>query len=109
MSGSIKIVVFVPITHTDAVRKVMGDMGAGIIGNYSHCSFSSKGLGRFKPSEKANPFIGKVGQLEEVEEERIEIICPKNKVKEIIAAIKKVHPYEEVTFDLYPLVDENEL
>jgi len=109
MSDLIKIVVFVPLTHADAVRKVMGDVGAGIIGNYSHCSFSSKGIGRFKPLEGANPFIGKVGKPEEVEEERIEAVCPKNKAKEIIAAIKKVHPYEEVALDIYPLVDENEL
>lgn len=109
MSDLIKIVVFVPLTHTNVVRKVMGDTGAGIIGNYSHCSFSSKGVGRFKPLEGANPAIGQVGQQEEVEEERIEVVCPKNKAKEIIAAIKEVHPYEEVAFDIYPLIDENEL
>lgn len=109
MGNLIKIVVFVPVTHVDVVRKVMGDTGAGIIGNYSHCSFSSRGIGRFKPLEGANPSIGQVGKSEEVEEERIEAICSKNKAKEIIAAIKKVHPYEEVAFDIYPLVDENEL
>lgn len=109
MSDLIKIVVFVPLTHTNVVRKVMGDTGAGVIGNYSHCSFSSRGIGRFKPLERANPAIGKVGKPEEVEEERIEAVCPKNKAKGIIAAIKKVHPYEEVALDIYPLVDENKL
>ncbi len=74
MSDLIKIVVFVPLTQADVVRKVMGDTVAGIIGNYSHCSFSSKGISRFKPLEGANPAIGQVGQPEEVEEERIEAI-----------------------------------
>lgn len=109
MEEMVKIVVFVPLTHTDIVRQAMGDAGAGIIGNYSHCTFSSRGHGRYKPMEGANPAIGEVGKFEEVEEERIEIVCPKNKAKEIIEAIKKVHPYEEVALDIYPLVDPEDL
>ena len=87
----------------------MGDAGAGNIGNYSHCSFSSDGVGRYKPVEGANPFIGQVGKFEEVVEERVECVCDKNKAKEVIASIKKVHPYEEVAFDIYPLLSEDEL
>lgn len=105
----VKIVVFVPDTHTDVVRKAIGDAGAGQIGNYSHCSFSSKGIGRFKPLEGAHPTIGEVGKLGEVEEERIEFVCPKAKAKEVIIAIKQVHPYEEVALDIYPLLSEEEL
>src|SRR3989344_7805736 len=100
----VKIVVFVPLTHANSVRKAIGDSGAGKIGNYNYCSFSSKGIGRFKPNEKAKPYIGKTNQLEEVEEERIEVICLKNKASEIVKAIKKVHPYEEVALDIYPLI-----
>ena len=102
---NVKIVVFVPLTHTDIVRKAMGDAGAGEIGNYNYCSFSSRGTGRFTPLKGANPTIGEVNKAEEVEEERIEVICPKDKAKEVIGAIKKVHPYEEVAFDIYPLVN----
>lgn len=105
----VKIVVFVPKSHTDIVRQAMGDAGAGMIGNYSHCSYSADGVGRYKPVEGAKPFIGKVGKFEEVEEERIECVCEKEKAKDIIAAIKKVHPYEEVAFDIYPLISEEEL
>src|SRR3989344_3651240 len=105
----VKIVVFVPLTHTEIVRKAIGDTGAGTIGNYSHCSFSSKGIGRFKPNDKANPHIGKANQLEEVEEERIEVVCQKNKAKAVIKAIKRVHPYEEVALDIYQLVNEEEI
>ncbi len=105
MANKYKIVVFVPETHTDIVRKIMGDTGAGKIGNYTHCSFSSKGIGRFKPEEGANPTIGKVGKFESVEEERIEVVVSAQVVEGVIAAIKKVHPYEEVAMDVYPLED----
>ncbi|MBI4036988.1 hypothetical protein HY385_01030 [Candidatus Daviesbacteria bacterium] len=109
MSNLIKIVIFVPQTHADAVREAMGDAGAGMIGNYSHCSFSAQGIGTFKPLDGAHPFIGEVGKLEEVAEVRLETVCPREKAKEIIAAIKKAHPYEEVALDIYPLLSEEEL
>ena len=105
----VKIVVFVPLTHTDKIRKVIGDSGAGIIGNYSYCSFSSVGVGRFKPNDKANPHIGKAKKLEEVKEERIEFVCKRTQAKQVIATIKKAHPYEEVALDVYQLIDEEEL
>ncbi len=109
MVSLVKIVVFVPLTHADIVRQAMGDAGAGAIGNYTYCSFSSKGMGRFLPTEGANPTIGEVGKSEEVEEERIEMICEQDKAKEVIVAMRKVHPYEEVAFDIYPLINEEEL
>ncbi len=102
-SKNVKIVVFVPESHTDIVRKAIGKAGAGKIGNYTYCSFSSKGIGRFKPEDGAHPAIGEVGRLESVQEERIEFVCDRNLVKDVIAAIKKVHPYEEVALDIYPL------
>ena len=100
---NVKIVVFVPETHADKVREVMGMAGAGKIGNYSFCSFTSKGIGRFKPEQGADPHIGQVGKFEEVVEERIEVICPREKIQDVIAVIKKVHPYDEVALDIYPL------
>lgn len=109
MTSQVKIVVFVPKTHTDIVRQAMGDAGAGKIGLYSHCSYSVDGVGRYKPMEGAKPFIGKVGNFEEVIEERIECVCDRDKAKEVIAAMRKVHPYEEVAFDIYPLMSEEEL
>jgi hypothetical protein len=105
MANKYKIVVFVPESHTDVVCKAMGDAGAGKIGNYTHCSFSSKGIGRFKPEEGASPAIGKVGKFESVEEERIEVVASAQIVGNVLAAIKRVHPYEEVAIDVYPLED----
>ncbi len=99
----VKLVVFVPETHADIVREAMGKAGAGKIGNYSFCSFSTKGVGRFKPEEGAHPHIGEVGIPEEVVEERIETVCFKEKLQEVLHAMKKVHPYEEIAFDVYPL------
>ncbi len=107
--SKLKIVVFVPKTHTDIVRKTIGDAGGGIIGNYNYCSYSVDGVGRFIPADGANPTIGEVGKPEEVVEERIEFVCDREKAKEVILAMKKVHPYEEVAFDIYPLISEDEL
>ena len=104
--SQVKLVVFTPKSHTDVVRQAMGDAGAGKIGNYSHCSYSVDGVGRYKPLEGA---IGEVGKFEEVEEERIECVCDRDKAKDVIEAIRKVHPYEEVAFDIYPLILEEEL
>lgn len=102
-SSSVKLVVFVPESHTDAVRKAMGEAGAGRIGNYSFCSFSTKGVGRYRPESGANPSIGEVGKFEQVIEERIEVVCERAKLQQVLTAIKKVHPYDEVALDIYPL------
>lgn len=109
MRKIVKLVVFVPKSHTDIVRQAMGDAGAGKIGLYSHCSYSVNGVGRYKPLEGAKPAIGEVGKFEEVEEERIECVCDRDKAKTVIEAIRKVHPYQEVAFDIYPLISEEEL
>jgi len=102
-SKNVKIVVFVPESHSDAVREAMGKAGAGKIGNYTYCSFSSKGIGRFKPEEGTHPNIGEVGKFESVVEERIEAVCEQSILMNVIKAIKQVHPYEEVALDIYPL------
>ena len=81
----------------------MGKAGAGGIGNYSFCSFSAKGTGRFKPGKGAHPAVGKIGKIERVKEEKIETVCERKKIAKVVAAIKKVHPYEEVALDVYPL------
>ncbi len=108
-SQYVKIVVFVPKMHADIVRKVMGDAVAGKMGNYSHCSFSTEGIGRFKPLVGAHPFVGEEGKLAEVEEERIECVCERSKAKDVISVVRKVHPYEEVAFDIFPLLSEEEV
>ncbi len=105
----LKIVVTVPVSHADIVRSAIGEAGGGKLGDYSHCTFSVRGAGRFLPLSGANPTIGEVGKLEEVVEERIEFVCERAQAKAVIAAIKKVHPYEEVALDIIPLLAEDDL
>jgi len=100
-----KIVVFVPIKHTEEVLTSMGDAGAGVMGEYTNCSFSSRGFGRFVPGEGAKPFIGRSGKLEQVEEDRVEMLCYEDKIELVISAMKTAHPYEEVAYDVYLLED----
>ncbi len=105
----VKIVTFVPETHADIVREAIGNAGGGRIGNYTHCTFSVKGVGRFKPNEGAAPAIGAIGSLEAVQEERIEFICERLLARKVMEEIRRVHPYEEVPFDVYPVMSESEL
>lgn len=100
-----KIIVYVPLMHADAVREAMGAAGGGKIGKYSFCSFSTRGIGRFKPEAGAQPMIGEVGKLESVDEERIEMTCDADVIEEVVTAMKRVHPYDEVAYDVFELTD----
>lgn len=100
-----KVVVTVPENEADELREAIGNAGGGKVGNYTHCSFSVKGTGRFLPVDGANPAIGQVGQLEEVSEERIEITCDSENVKAVVAAIREAHSYEEPVIDVYKLAE----
>jgi hypothetical protein len=100
-----KVVVFVPQTDGERLRAAMGEAGAGRIGNYVHCSFTTKGVGRFRPLAGANPAIGEVGRLEAVNEERIETLCAEDRLRDVLAVIRRAHPYEEPAIDVYPLAE----
>lgn len=104
-STFVKIVVTVPVSDADELRLAIGEVGGGKIGNYKNCSFSSLGIGRFIPTESANPAIGAVGKSEEVSEERIEITAKRDSLQAIVKIIRDRHPYEEVVLDIYPLED----
>lgn len=103
-----KIVVFVPADCEDPVRNAMAEAGAGWIGNYSHCSFHTKGIGTFMPRKGTHPYMGRAGVLEKVDECRMETIVREKQVKRILAAMLAAHPYEEVAYDLYPLANAGE-
>lgn len=103
-----KLVVYVPEEHASSVKKAIGDAGAGAIGNYSHCTFSTDGVGEFKPREGANPYIGKIQQLEQVNESRVETIFPSSIEKKVIKAMFNAHPYEEVAYDISDLAVKGE-
>lgn len=101
--SKVKLVVTVPQSHADAVREAIGNVGGGRIGNYEFCSFSTKGIGRFRPLRGANPAIGSVGELESVTEARIEITIDHEILSRVVDAIRMVHPYEEIALDIYTL------
>ncbi len=109
MTKLYKLIVNTPLSHADAVRKAMGDAGAGQVGNYSHCSFSVRGTGRFLPNAGANPHIGQIGQLESVEEEQIQVDVTADKLQTVITAMKSAHPYEEIGFEIYEQIDISKL
>lgn len=100
----VKFVVFVPVSHAARVRTAIGAAGGGRYGNYAQCTFSAPGTGTFQPLDGSRPFIGTRGRTEEVAELRIEAIVPQATVGEVIAAARRAHPYEEMAYDVYPLV-----
>jgi len=102
------IITFVPLTHADAIRQALAETHAGKLGNYDSCSFSSKGIGRFRPLKGANPTIGKIGKIEAVEEERIEVmveVTSEKDLRKIVTALRAAHPYEEPAIHVSPLFD----
>jgi hypothetical protein len=103
----VKIFTTVPGENLAAVRDAMCEAGAGVIGNYDHCAYSCKGVGSFRPNDEANPYIGEKGQMEFVDEEKLEVICDIDKVKTVVTALRKAHPYEEPAIDIVPLLDES--
>lgn len=98
-----KLVFFVPVSHAQLVREAIFNAGAGHIGNYDMCSFNLEGKGTFRAGEGANPFVGNVGTMHTEDEVRIETIFPKAIQGNILNAMLKVHPYEEVAYDIYSL------
>jgi dinuclear metal center YbgI/SA1388 family protein len=101
--GQLKVVVFVPEKDLNRVADAMFAAGAGHIGEYRECSFRLAGVGTFFGSDAANPTIGQKGRREEVNEWRLEAVCPAGRIDQVIAAIRRSHSYEEPAFDIYPL------
>ena len=105
----VKIYVTVPKEDLEDVRTAMCNAGAGVIGNYTFCSTSTKTIGTFIPNNNANPYIGEKNKLEVVEEEKLEVVCDVKNAKNVIQELRKKHPYEEPAIDIIPLIDESDL
>ena len=103
----VKITVSIPLENVDSVRNAICEAGAGVIGNYTYCSMSTKCIGTFKPNDEANPYIGEKNNLEFVEEENLEVICDVANVKRVITKLREFHPYEEPAISIVPLLDED--
>ncbi len=98
-----KLVVFVPVDSKEQVMKALFAEGAGTIGNYSQCSFSSSGEGTFYGSSETKPAIGRKETFTRVEEAKVEVAVENWKLAAVVSALKNAHPYEEPAFDIYPL------
>ena len=100
-----KLSVFIPKGYVRAVRGVLFKYGNPKIGNYENCSFETKGKGSFKPLSGSDPFIGESGKTSFVDESKVEILIKERFIKQAVEEMKKVHPYEEAAFDIFPLYD----
>jgi hypothetical protein len=108
-SKRLMIIFGVPSEHLEVVLEAMAEAGAGEIGEYTHCSFTGEGVGRFLPSAAAHPAYGERGQVNQQPEARVETFCDRDKAKAVVAAIRRTHPYEEPVIYLIPLLDEMKL
>jgi hypothetical protein len=99
-----KLVVFVPAEALDAVRNAVFEAGAGRIGDYERCSWYTEGTGTFFAGEAADPSVGEKGREERVPELRLETVFPEERQDDVVAALRRAHPYEKPAFDVYPLL-----
>jgi len=100
-----KICVYVPENSVENVKQALFHAGAGRIGNYDSCCWQTDGIGQFRPLENSNPAIGSLGEVEQVREVKIELVCEDDLIKQAIQAMKDSHPYEEPAFDVLQLVE----
>ncbi len=103
-----KIVLFVPVTNKEEVKRAMFVAGAGVQGAYENCSFEVIGTGQFRPRRGARPAIGSVDELEQVQEARVEMLCPADCLGRVIRALRETHPYEEPAYDIIQTIDPSE-
>ncbi len=98
-----KLTVFVPVGYEDRLRRALADERVGVIGRYSHCTFTARGQGTYLPLEGARPFAGQVAVLSRAPESRLEVLVPASRVGAAVSRMLAVHPYEEPAYDVYPV------
>jgi dinuclear metal center YbgI/SA1388 family protein len=103
-----KLFTFAPVDNASQVRNAIFEAGGGHIGNYSECSFNAQGTGTFKAGQGSNPYVGNIDEQHSETELKIEVIFPAFLENKIIAAMKAVHPYEEVAYDVVPLSNSHQ-
>ncbi|MCL7943890.1 YqfO family protein [Marinobacter sp. ATCH36] len=96
-----KMCYFVPESHLEATKAALFECGAGRIGDYDCCAWQCKGQGQFRPLEGSNPFLGQAGEVEQVEEFRVELVCKDELIRAAVQALKASHPYEEPAYEVF--------
>ncbi|MDX1900690.1 MAG: NGG1p interacting factor NIF3 [Gammaproteobacteria bacterium] len=94
---------YVPLEHAEVVKNALFNVGAGRIGEYSHCAWQTQGEGQFMPHDSATPFLGKANQLEKIQEIKVEMVCDAIYIQAAIAALKASHPYETPAYHVIRL------
>lgn len=100
------LAVYVPESHRDSLKQALFQAGAGKIGNYDSCCWETQGTGQFRPLPGSHPFLGSQDRVEHTPEWKIELIVPTDKIRAVIAALKKAHPYETPAFHCIPVETE---
>ncbi|MBC3421485.1 NGG1p interacting factor NIF3 [Pseudomonas sp. RW3S2] len=100
-----KLAFFVPASHVEVVKAAVFAAGGGRIGDYDHCAWQTLGQGQFRPLDGSQPFLGEVGQVEVVEEWKVELVVADERVRQVVAALKQSHPYETPAYEVWPLLD----
>ncbi len=96
----LKIEFYVPESHLESVKSAMFDAGAGRIGDYDSCAWQSAGEGQFRPLAGSRPFLGEQDQAEKVVEYKVEMVCPQASGRQVVAALLRTHPYEQVAYSV---------
>ena len=94
---------YVPLESKEKVKNAMFQKKAGKVGRYESCSFETKGKGQFKPMKDSNPHIGNIDQISSVDEFKVEMVCEKKYIKDVVKEMKAAHPYEEVAYNIIKL------
>jgi len=100
-----QIVFYVPESHLEPVKEALFKAGAGKIGDYECCAWQTLGQGQFRPLEGSDPYLGQTGEVEQVAEYKVELVCEKAVLKSAITAMLAAHPYEEPAYSIWPLFD----
>jgi hypothetical protein len=100
-----KFCFFVPVHDAEATKEAVFEAGGGRIGDYDSCAWQTLGQGQFRPLEGSNPHLGEHGRLERVDEVKVELVCEDRLIRDVVAAMKRAHPYEEPAYEVYRLED----
>ena len=105
LSAGYKLGFVVPDSHVDVVKSAVFAAGGGRIGDYDHCAWQVLGTGQFRPLDGSQPFIGQAGQVEQVEEWKVELVVADELIRSVVAALKQSHPYETPAYEVWRLED----
>ncbi|MCO7568229.1 YqfO family protein [Pseudomonas sp. S 311-6] len=100
-----KLAFFVPPSHVDVVKAAVFAAGGGRIGDYDHCAWQTLGQGQFRPLDGSQPYLGQAGQVEQVDEWKVELVVADDLVAQVVAALKASHPYETPAYELWRLAE----